>query len=81
MSTAEQKPVTFHPIVKACAYFGALFAIFAATTSFASIFAAATLWDSLAGAGRAAGCLMLAWLFWYAGKYSKNPFKVPMFTR
>lgn len=77
----QQKPVIFHPFVKACAYFGAGIATIAAVDAFGAIFNTLTLWDALVAAGRASGCFVLAWSFWYAGKYSANPFKVPLFSK
>lgn len=77
----NEQTVAFHPIVKGCAYFGVFVAIFAAIDSFFSIVAAETFWSALVAAGRAFGCCALAWAFWYAGKFSKNPLKAAMFAK
>lgn len=70
-----------HPIVRVAAYFGALFSIFAAIVSLFSILDSSSQWGALAALGRAFGWVILAWFFWYAGKYSLNPLKVPLFSK
>lgn len=80
-SLEKQLSKRFHPAVRAGAYFGALFSMFAAMVSLFSVFETSTTWGAFVALGRASSCVLLAWCFWYAGKYSLNPFKVRLFTK
>lgn len=80
-SLKKQKKNGFHPMVKACAYFGAFFSIFAAIASLTALVGTTTFWGAIVVLGRASLCMLLAWFFWYAGKYSANPFKAHLFSK
>ena len=72
----------FHTVTRACAMLGAVICSFFAVTLFvSSLIALPDIITALMGCSKAILIAALAWAFWYAAKYSKNPFLITPFTK
>ena len=66
---------SFHPITKVCAYFGAgLCLLFGIAQTVSALFVLPDVLGSGLELGKGVLILYLGWSFWFAAKYSANPF-------
>lgn len=78
----DKQSNAFHPVTRAFALLGALiYGFFAVTLFVSSLFALPDILAVLVGCTKAILIALLARAFWNAGKHSKNPFQMNLFSR